>query len=123
MRFSVKTIKNKNFFKVNILGRHSFTPCCKKLSPYFCIIYNIFLVLIKYRTFTWEIIWLFFLLLCNNVHHRHSLTSLMQIVGVGVLNDDPVNQYKNNFIFHVVSHHLSYFFPGITFFFGIIQNP
>ena len=82
----------------------------------FIIYLYVFLVLLKDRTFTWEIIRLCFLLLCNNVSFSHSLTSLMQIVGVGVLSDGPVNLYKNKFIFHVVSHHLSYVFPGITYF-------
>ncbi|CAH0547526.1 unnamed protein product [Brassicogethes aeneus] len=35
---------------------------------------------------------------------------------VHLLSDSPVNQYKNKFMFHVVFHHLRYFFPGITYF-------
>ncbi|CAH2093998.1 unnamed protein product [Euphydryas editha] len=33
---------------------------------------------------------------------------------VHMLSDSPVNQYKNKFVFHIVSHHLKYFLPGIN---------
>ncbi|CAD6223678.1 GSCOCG00011761001-RA-CDS, partial [Cotesia congregata] len=35
---------------------------------------------------------------------------------IHILSDGPVNQYKNKFIFHIVSHHMNDLFSGITFF-------
>ncbi|KAG5893974.1 hypothetical protein JTB14_006578 [Gonioctena quinquepunctata] len=36
------------------------------------------------------------------------------IHAVHILSDSPVNQYKNKCVFHIVSHHLKYFLPGIN---------
>ncbi|XP_068624011.1 uncharacterized protein [Battus philenor] len=35
---------------------------------------------------------------------------------IHILSDGPVNQYKNKFIFHIVSHHINDLCPGTTFF-------
>ncbi|KAG5880778.1 hypothetical protein JTB14_015287 [Gonioctena quinquepunctata] len=36
------------------------------------------------------------------------------IHAVHILSDSPVNQYRNKFVFHIVSHHLKYFLPDIN---------
>ncbi|KAG5885942.1 hypothetical protein JTB14_018396 [Gonioctena quinquepunctata] len=36
------------------------------------------------------------------------------IHAVHILSDSPVNRYRNKFVYHIVSHHLKYFLPGMN---------